>query len=425
MTNLEINVFDENFFDMTIRMAEVAEDDNHIIATQQKIDEMSEGHVPLNTKKKRDWSVNTYLNWRTKRNEMNIIEKIPTKPLEEMSPEELVFVLTRFILESRDKKGFSYKPKTMLEIILSIQQHINTKIENDKYAFLSDVRFKKLKNVLDSQVAEQVKQGQNLPKKSAEVVTAEMENKLWDQSLLGTDNPQKLLTTLMFYIGLNYALRGGTEHSQLLIDNFHENDDDSVTYTEFSSKNNVAGIKSLSKSPKTVTCYPNIAKPERSLSHLLKIYKMHRPSNTNKFYLRPLVKPRNNVWFSEQCVGLHKIESSMKNLMQSANISGYFTMHSLRATAATRLYEYGIEEQRICEITGHKSTAVRSYKRTNQCQSMEASAIVQAQGHQSTSQISSTTIERSESQIVIRENMNKRMKICADGERNIVQISFE
>ena len=42
------------------------------------------------------------------------------------------------------------------------------------------------------------------------------------------------------------------------------------------------------------------------------------------------------------------------------------TNHSLRATAATRLYEAGIDEQLVMERTGHRSLeGVRSYKRTS------------------------------------------------------------
>ena len=43
--------------------------------------------------------------------------------------------------------------------------------------------------------------------------------------------------------------------------------------------------------------------------------------------------------------------------------------HSLRATAATRLYQSGIDEQLVMERTGHRSLeGVRSYKRTSDTQ---------------------------------------------------------
>jgi hypothetical protein len=45
-----------------------------------------------------------------------------------------------------------------------------------------------------------------------------------------------------------------------------------------------------------------------------------------------------------------------------------FHNHSLRATAATRLFAANVDEQLIKLKTGHSSDAVRSYKRVNEKQ---------------------------------------------------------
>jgi hypothetical protein len=49
-------------------------------------------------------------------------------------------------------------------------------------------------------------------------------------------------------------------------------------------------------------------------------------------------------------------------------ISGFFSNHSLRATAATRLFSANVDEQLIKLKTGHTSDAVRSYKRVSEQQ---------------------------------------------------------
>ena len=69
--------------------------------------------------------------------------------------------------------------------------------------------------------------------------------------------------------------------------------------------------------------------------------------------------------FGQQPVGKHTLEKFIPDLMYNAGVPGYFTLHSLRATCATRLYERGFPEQQIQEITGHSSNAVREYKRTS------------------------------------------------------------
>ena len=52
-----------------------------------------------------------------------------------------------------------------------------------------------------------------------------------------------------------------------------------------------------------------------------------------------------------------------------AGIHGHKTNHSLRATATSRLYQAGVDEQLVMEVTGHRSLeGVRSYKRTSDTQ---------------------------------------------------------
>ena len=62
---------------------------------------------------------------------------------------------------------------------------------------------------------------------------------------------------------------------------------------------------------------------------------------------------------------------------KSAGIEGYRTNHSLRATATTRLYKAGVDEQLVMECTGHHSVdGVRCYKRTNDKQREALSDII-------------------------------------------------
>ena len=52
-------------------------------------------------------------------------------------------------------------------------------------------------------------------------------------------------------------------------------------------------------------------------------------------------------------------------LMKESNIKGYFTNHSLRASATTRMYDSQLDEATIMSRTGHCSVdGVRAYKRT-------------------------------------------------------------
>ena len=55
----------------------------------------------------------------------------------------------------------------------------------------------------------------------------------------------------------------------------------------------------------------------------------------------------------------------VKKLCEKAGFTGKRTNHSCGSTSATRMYDCGADKQLICESTGHRSVAVRSYKRTS------------------------------------------------------------
>ena len=74
--------------------------------------------------------------------------------------------------------------------------------------------------------------------------------------------------------------------------------------------------------------------------------------SANAFYRSALKSPKPNGWYSSVPVGHNKLASTVKRLCEQAGISGHRTNHSLRATAATRMYDMGIDEQLIWEKTG-------------------------------------------------------------------------
>ena len=138
--------------------------------------------------------------------------------------------------------------------------------------------------------------------------------------------------------------------------------------TKDCSKNNSVGLKSIKLKLKAVLHYKNTDNRARCPVRLYMLYlsKCPQQSNNNGFYLKPLQNPYGNIWYSCVLLGHNTSECTIKSMCKSAEVTGYKTNHSLHATATTRLYHAGVDEQLIMERTGHKSLdRVRSYNRTS------------------------------------------------------------
>jgi len=156
--------------------------------------------------------------------------------------------------------------------------------------------------------------------------------------------------------------------------------------------------------PKVVMHHANETNTERCFVHLFKLYNSLCPPERPKgaFYLQPLSKPKPNCWFSTKPIGHNTLDGTVARLCKKADIPGYRTNHSLRATTATRLYQAGVDEQLVMERTGHQSLeGVRSYKRTSKAQQENLSDILNG----CTSSSTATSVEdKPEMSLVLRPN---------------------
>ena len=104
-----------------------------------------------------------------------------------------------------------------------------------------------------------------------------------------------------------------------------------------------------------------------------------RPQNLqhDAFYLLPICNPKTEIWYSSMPVGYRTLMTTVNRLCKSASIDGYKTNHSLRVTAATRLFQQGVDEQLIMLRAGHRSIdGVRTYKRVSKDQQQVLSNVL-------------------------------------------------
>ena len=53
-----------------------------------------------------------------------------------------------------------------------------------------------------------------------DIISVSIENDQWKSNILGSDNPETLLRTTFYLIGLNFGMRAGGEHCKLSANSF-------------------------------------------------------------------------------------------------------------------------------------------------------------------------------------------------------------
>lgn len=124
-----------------------------------------------------------------------------------MSKEELVYLLPRFLSEVKKMNGEDYPGKTLYELLLSIQMHMET--VGGSFKLIDDPEFIKVKNTLDTLMKQRASLGIGTTVKKAEVISKEEEDILWNTGVLGSETPAQLLDTLVYLLGLHFALGAG------------------------------------------------------------------------------------------------------------------------------------------------------------------------------------------------------------------------
>ena len=120
------------------------------------------------------------------------------------------------------------------------------------------------------------------------------------------------------------------------------------------------------------------AEPEsdRCPVRIIDTYLSKLPENPPAFYLQWLPRVPADAaqpWYKRVQVGINPLKKMMPTISERANLPIRYTNHSLRATAATRMFASGVPEKVIGEVTGHKSlNAFRTYEHTSEDQQRAA-----------------------------------------------------
>ena len=204
-------------------------------------------------------------------------------------------------------------------------------------------------------------------------ISFKMEDQMWKARVLGEDTPDKLVETVLFLIGVNFALRGGEEHKRprrpgcnlQIVNHVDEDGYECLKFTDDPySKTNQGGLSKPLPDPKVVYCYRN-KDESRCLYRLYNKYTSLLPKTLKAtcLYLRSKHWVLPNQLYIDSNLGINSIYPIFNRLAEVAGLpKGHYKNHSGRASSCTCVFRDTLDKQVICHVSGHRSNAVRIYK---------------------------------------------------------------
>jgi len=361
-----ISEIDEDLhIDDLLNFVDLDQDERFTTISNTEKELLLESAIPANTRKRNQWAfkiLKTWNEWRKKYWAENGGPSIVLKDFDEMFACDLDYLLQDFIISARKENKEPYPPASLRSIISGIMAYFRHQFSRT-WDFFKDKEFSESRKVLDAKMRELTRHGVGINKRKAAPISMNTENEMWDQGILGDDDPKKLMNTILYLLGVHFALRSREEHrslrfgddSQLKLGS--EDGVEFLKYREDCSKTRHGGIRDRFREPKEVIVYGGMTGSHKDLILLYKKYISHRPpeAKTNAFYLKPLKNPKGNIWYAEQPVGVNTISMVVKNLMKFKEDSNFYTNHSLRRTAVCRLNQAGFDIESIKKRTGHNT----------------------------------------------------------------------
>ena len=344
-----------------------------------EIDIMQKGYTPEKTETSTKWAIKNFLEWKESRRG-TADTTVPEDILHCTDPDVLSHWLSRFAVETRMQSGMQYPPSTIYCLLAGVQRHMRS-INPNAPTFLdkANKHFTALHNSLGVLFRSLRERNIGTSTSHHQPFTRDEIDQLWESGVIGTATPQSLLYAVFFYNGIQFCLRGGDEHRKLKLVQIQQ-DDTGYVYYENGSKNHKGTFSDRGIENKIVRSERVPEAGQRCHVHILDLYYSKLPSDAHQqeaFYFRPKPKtPKEGPWYSSVPIGKNKLAVMVSDMCAKAGLEKK-TNHSLRATAATVLFQANIPEKVIQERTGHRSLeALRMYERSTQQQHSAASKIL-------------------------------------------------
>ena len=181
---------------------------------KEDLNELMHKNFASETMKKIQWATKRHHEWREYHHSLGL-EYIDCNLDDRatITATSLDFALCRFITEVKKVDGSDFPGKTLYDIIICLQFHLECL--GFSFRLINDAIFRDIKFTVDNTMKQRVSKGIGLSVRQAQVLSITDEDYLWSMGYLGTSNPDQLLNTIVFCVGKGFALRAGKEHRAL------------------------------------------------------------------------------------------------------------------------------------------------------------------------------------------------------------------
>lgn len=347
----------------------------------KELQQFKENAENSNTKKSTKTWVTVWTTWAEEKGYSPDIVSHEAKELDEM--------LQKFFAEVRKKDGSDYEPDSLRVMIASLDRHL--KEAGSSISIAKDREFVNSRKVLEGKARFLREQGYGKRPRASKALTTEDEELLWSKGLLGSQSPKSLITTMWFLLTQHSGLRGCQEHHDMYVEDFSFTKDDNgveyITYEENPTKTRQGGLR---KKRRVVQPKMFATGGPRCPVKLLKTFLSHRPEemkNSGPFYLAVIERPKSQVWYKRQRMGIHSINSFMKSMALQGEIEGKrLTNHSARKTLVKKLKAANQPRSAIIGVTGHTNErSLADYEEGDENEQRLISSIISSDGQASTS----------------------------------------
>ena len=250
--------------------------------------------------------------------------------------------LTMFIMEVKSEKGEELSPETLNHLTCILQMTI--KNINNSFNVYSDMEFQPFRVALEDRKNTLKAMGVQRHSFNVGVITPQMETQIWNEGLLGDDNPKKLLTTVYFLVAKYFGVRSRAQHRELTA----IGPSSKIKFVEEGASEEhftFEDVNTRGKQDRNVLrrMYKAKDKNFHCPVEIMKKYISLIPRNSHNFYNKPHPRPRPGFWYVDQPIGVNKFPFLLRDVAEKAgwDLTATWSAHSLDAriqsTSATTI----------------------------------------------------------------------------------------